>query len=64
MIDVTMLSTRSDPATWRSVDVKVPALPRVGDFVNHEPSGVSGYVHRVLFSWDEEGKLVIEVRVT
>jgi hypothetical protein len=44
--------------------LEVPALPRVGDHVSHDPSGTSGYVKSVSFWWPEEGgPLTIEVRL-
>lgn len=47
-----------------SAEVLVPELPRVGDHVDHEPSGISGYVKFVGFWWPEDGGDVnIEVNV-
>lgn len=46
-----------DPApNTKMVSVETPSLPRVGDHVSHEPSGMSGYVKRVSFWWDEKAK--------
>lgn len=49
---------RGLPGKEKSVrNVSAPALPRVGDHVSHDKSGVSGYVSDVMFWWDEDGKL-------
>lgn len=31
------------------------ALPRRGDYVSHDPSGLYGQVNETLFLWDEKG---------
>lgn len=47
-----------------SVEVEVPFLPRVGDHISHDPSGISGSVKSAGFWWPEDGgPLQIEVRI-
>jgi hypothetical protein len=42
-------------------EVEAPVLPRTGDFLDHEPSGLSGYVVKVMFHWSGNGVFEIEV---
>jgi len=43
--------------------VYVPSVPRVGDHIEHSPTGRDGRVDYVIFYWDVEENLVVEVRV-
>lgn len=46
------------------VEVDVNFIPRVGDYVDHEKSGINGYVAAVTH-WMPEGgsEFIIEVRI-
>ena len=48
----------------QSVEVEIPALPRQGDHLGHDQSGVIGYVDNVMFWWPEDGgPCQVEVRL-
>lgn len=65
MFKITLGRPKEDrPYELDTVEVEVPALPRVGDYVGHEPSGIVGYVQNVTFYWNEDNEpLHIEVRL-
>lgn len=48
---------------YKHLELESFELPRIGDVIDHDPSGIYGTVFRVLFHWDEEGVLEIEVRL-
>jgi hypothetical protein len=57
MIKFTLLLRRNPRDGDLSVELEAPALPRVGDHISHDKSGIGGYVNDVTFWWDEKGKL-------
>lgn len=61
MFEVTILGPRNETGERPGPKVLVPALPRIGDWIEHEPSGVKGDVKSVSFWWDEHGKLTVTV---
>lgn len=48
----------------KTLDVFVPALPAIGDYICHEAEDdTKGYVTTVCFHWATGGKFEIEVRI-
>ena len=48
----------------QSVDVEMPAVPALGSYVSHEPSGIYGYVDAINWYWPEDGSdLIIDVKL-
>ncbi|UXN73355.1 hypothetical protein N8D56_21145 [Devosia sp. A8/3-2] len=50
------LHLQTVPADQKSVEVEAPVLPRIGEYISHDKSGISGPVHSVQYWWDEVGK--------
>lgn len=48
---------------WQTAKMPTPFLPRVGDYLDHDQSKITGYVREISFWWDENGKLEILVAV-
>ena len=63
MVEIIIAGPRDDSGNEPSIEAEVPALPRVGDHISHDASGVSGYVRSVSFWWDESDNLTIKVSV-
>lgn len=56
MFKITLVTPKAErPLECDTVDVETPALPRVDDYVEHEPSGINGYVRSVQLYWWEDG---------
>lgn len=52
-IRVILVGPRDHRGAVPTVDVLVPALPRVGDVYAHRASGIRGFVHVVEFVWSD-----------
>lgn len=50
------LHLQAAPAEQKSVEVEAPVLPRIGEYVSHDKSGIIGPVHSIQYWWDEKGK--------
>jgi hypothetical protein len=61
-VKIKIIGTRTEEGE-PSVYAGTSALPREGDLIEHEPSGISGYVRRASFWWNEHGVLEIQVHV-
>lgn len=47
-----------------SAEVEMAFIPRYGEYVDHEPSKISGYVYSVIHYMPENGKkFIIEVKL-
>ncbi len=64
MVKVTLAGPREADGSEKTIDVEVPIVPRVDEYISHDPSGLSGTVRNVMYWWPEDGgDLQIEVRV-
>ena len=61
---IELVKETGTPDVRNAGKIDVPFLPRVGEYVSHEPSGLSGTVKAVTFWWPEKGPLHIEVRLS
>lgn len=64
MFKITLKQYVTNEPKPKLVEVLVPALPREGDFIDHEPSRISGYVRKsAIFYWGNNGEFEVEVKV-
>ena len=55
---------RGSPDNKYVEGIEVPLVPRKGDYLSHDPSGLSGFVDLVMFWWPEDKPgPVVEVRL-
>lgn len=61
---ITMVGKRSDGGEVPSLEVEVPAIPRIGEYIAVDNvEGLNGRVRNVMYWWGEEGEFVIEVQL-
>lgn len=64
MIKITLEAPRNESGNVPTVEVELPVVPQKGDYIDHEPSGITGYVIGVDYWWEEStDKLNITVRL-
>lgn len=64
MFEISVELPRNDRGDVVTHKLKVPALPRPGDYMSHEDLGFAGYVRdQIDFWWDANSKLTITVKI-
>ncbi len=61
MIKVRLDGARGNDWNIPSVEVEMPTVPRIGERVAHESSGIEGTVWDVSYLWSESGEFIITV---
>ena len=51
MIQITLYGPRDADGKVKEAVVDVPSVPRIGEYADHSPSGIAGYVTAVTYWW-------------
>jgi hypothetical protein len=63
MVKVILVGPRTQEGKVPRATVEMDVVPRVGEDIEHEPSGIKGMVVEIVHWWNVKGVITVEVRV-